>query len=357
MPIDVGFVNTAELEEHRDDLGDGRPRALARRTWSRAGRVRATDRGRGRGARGPRGAAGAAARKQRDRVDRTPPRRRSTRGRPCRARRTVRAAARSASCRGRGSSGALGARARCGAEAMADGTWRELKACRSDTCRWAFVDHARNRSRQWCSMSVCGNREKARAFRARHALRAAGACASLVPAALALGVSFGVLARTAHFDADGGDRHVGDDVRRIGAGRDGLGARRGGGVAAAVVAALLLNARYAPIGHHASRSRSAATCCSGSRSRSSSSTSRGRSPAAGRALRPASVARRRHWRCGSPGSAAPPSARSLGRRRRPIRVRARRRVRSAVPRVARRAARRPARASPPPRWVRRSRPC
>jgi predicted RNA-binding Zn ribbon-like protein len=55
------------------------------------------------------------------------------------------------------------------AEAMADGSWPRLKACRSDTCRFAFVDNARNRSRQWCSMEVCGNREKARVFRRRHA--------------------------------------------------------------------------------------------------------------------------------------------------------------------------------------------
>jgi predicted RNA-binding Zn ribbon-like protein len=55
------------------------------------------------------------------------------------------------------------------AETMADGSWQKLKACRADDCRWAFVDHARNRSRQWCSMSVCGNRAKARTFRARHA--------------------------------------------------------------------------------------------------------------------------------------------------------------------------------------------
>jgi predicted RNA-binding Zn ribbon-like protein len=55
------------------------------------------------------------------------------------------------------------------AEAMADGSWSRLKACRSDTCQWAFVDHARNRSRQWCDMSVCGNRQKVRTFRSRHA--------------------------------------------------------------------------------------------------------------------------------------------------------------------------------------------
>jgi predicted RNA-binding Zn ribbon-like protein len=53
-------------------------------------------------------------------------------------------------------------------EAMYDGSWRKLKACRSDTCRWAFVDHARNQSRHWCDMAVCGNRAKARTFRERH---------------------------------------------------------------------------------------------------------------------------------------------------------------------------------------------
>jgi predicted RNA-binding Zn ribbon-like protein len=69
----------------------------------------------------------------------------------------------------RGVSGALGGVLAATAEAMADGSWQRLKACRSYTCRWAFVDHARNRSRQWCSMSVCGNREKARLFRQRRA--------------------------------------------------------------------------------------------------------------------------------------------------------------------------------------------
>ena len=54
------------------------------------------------------------------------------------------------------------------AGAMADGSWERLKACRSDTCRWAFIDRARNHSRQWCDMKVCGNRAKARAFRERH---------------------------------------------------------------------------------------------------------------------------------------------------------------------------------------------
>src|SRR5689334_14213844 len=78
--------------------------------------------------------------------------------------------------------------------------------------------------------------------------RGARAGASLFPAALALGASFGVLARTANLDAlaaivmsattFAGSAQVAA-VSVLGA---------GGGVAAAVAAALLLNARYAPIG-------------------------------------------------------------------------------------------------------------
>lgn len=71
--------------------------------------------------------------------------------------------------RERGLRGALGTVLAAAASAMADGSWQRLKACRSDTCQWAFVDNARNRSRQWCSMAVCGNRAKARTFRVRHA--------------------------------------------------------------------------------------------------------------------------------------------------------------------------------------------
>ena len=69
----------------------------------------------------------------------------------------------------RGVQGALGSVLAAAAEAMADGSWQRLKACRADECRWAFVDRARNHSRQWCDMRVCGNRQKARAFRERHA--------------------------------------------------------------------------------------------------------------------------------------------------------------------------------------------
>ncbi len=44
-----------------------------------------------------------------------------------------------------------------------------VKICPADDCRWAFYDTSRNRSRQWCSMEVCGNRAKARTHRERSA--------------------------------------------------------------------------------------------------------------------------------------------------------------------------------------------
>lgn len=56
-------------------------------------------------------------------------------------------------------------------EAELDGTWQRLKVCRSDTCRWAFYDSSRNRSGAWCSMAICGNRMKGRAFRRRRPAR------------------------------------------------------------------------------------------------------------------------------------------------------------------------------------------
>jgi predicted RNA-binding Zn ribbon-like protein len=52
---------------------------------------------------------------------------------------------------------------------QADGTWSNLKACRADSCRWAFYDRSRNHSGVWCSMDDCGSREKVRAYRRRKA--------------------------------------------------------------------------------------------------------------------------------------------------------------------------------------------
>jgi predicted RNA-binding Zn ribbon-like protein len=53
------------------------------------------------------------------------------------------------------------------AKAMSDGSWSRMKACKRDRCRWLFYDYSRNRSAVWCLMEVCGNKEKAAAYRQR----------------------------------------------------------------------------------------------------------------------------------------------------------------------------------------------
>ena len=67
-----------------------------------------------------------------------------------------------------GAAAALGAIVAAASLSMLDGTWYRLKACRAETCHWAFFDQARNHSRTWCSMEVCGNRQKVRVYRHRH---------------------------------------------------------------------------------------------------------------------------------------------------------------------------------------------
>ena len=66
--------------------------------------------------------------------------------------------------------GALGRLVATALVAQMDGTWRRLKAC--VRCHWAFYDHSRNRSGAWCSMSLCGNRVKARTYRTQRRARA-----------------------------------------------------------------------------------------------------------------------------------------------------------------------------------------
>jgi predicted RNA-binding Zn ribbon-like protein len=50
---------------------------------------------------------------------------------------------------------------------MNDHTFGRLKACPRASCNWVFYDRSKNHSGTWCSMAVCGNREKARAYRDR----------------------------------------------------------------------------------------------------------------------------------------------------------------------------------------------
>jgi predicted RNA-binding Zn ribbon-like protein len=50
-----------------------------------------------------------------------------------------------------------------------DGRLERVKTCDSDECRWVFYDRSKPSNRRWCSSERCGNREKTRAFRKRHA--------------------------------------------------------------------------------------------------------------------------------------------------------------------------------------------
>jgi predicted RNA-binding Zn ribbon-like protein len=65
----------------------------------------------------------------------------------------------------RGVDGAIGHMLALVYESMAEGTWHRLKACRQ--CSWAYYDYSKNRSATWCSMAICGNRTKTRAYRRR----------------------------------------------------------------------------------------------------------------------------------------------------------------------------------------------
>jgi CGNR zinc finger len=50
-----------------------------------------------------------------------------------------------------------------------DGTWHRFRRCADPTCLTVFYDRTKNHSGKWCSMQSCGNRNKVRAFRERHA--------------------------------------------------------------------------------------------------------------------------------------------------------------------------------------------
>jgi Conserved protein containing a Zn-ribbon-like motif, possibly RNA-binding len=42
---------------------------------------------------------------------------------------------------------------------------QRIKVCAADGCGWVFLDTSKNSSRRWCSMQLCGNREKAKRFK------------------------------------------------------------------------------------------------------------------------------------------------------------------------------------------------
>ncbi len=44
-----------------------------------------------------------------------------------------------------------------------------LKSCDNPTCEMVFYDRGKNNRRRWCTMSICGNRDKVANYRARKA--------------------------------------------------------------------------------------------------------------------------------------------------------------------------------------------
>jgi predicted RNA-binding Zn ribbon-like protein len=51
---------------------------------------------------------------------------------------------------------------RSAADLLTSSESQYVRECGAPDCSWLFMDTSKNRSRQWCSMQSCGNREKAR---------------------------------------------------------------------------------------------------------------------------------------------------------------------------------------------------
>ena len=54
------------------------------------------------------------------------------------------------------------------AELMTSDEMERVRACGNAECRWLFLDTSKNHTRRWCDMKICGNRMKARRFKAQH---------------------------------------------------------------------------------------------------------------------------------------------------------------------------------------------
>jgi predicted RNA-binding Zn ribbon-like protein len=57
--------------------------------------------------------------------------------------------------------------ARSAMDLLTSDAMERVHVCKSETCRWVFLDTSKNHSRRWCDMKICGNRMKARRFQAR----------------------------------------------------------------------------------------------------------------------------------------------------------------------------------------------
>ncbi len=61
----------------------------------------------------------------------------------------------------------LWALAMSAADLMTSEAVDRVRACQNDECRWLFLDTSKNHTRRWCDMKLCGNRMKARRFKAQ----------------------------------------------------------------------------------------------------------------------------------------------------------------------------------------------
>jgi len=59
--------------------------------------------------------------------------------------------------------------ARSAARLLTSSQLSRVRPCAAADCGWWFLDDTKNASRRWCDMKICGNREKLRRFRERHA--------------------------------------------------------------------------------------------------------------------------------------------------------------------------------------------
>jgi predicted RNA-binding Zn ribbon-like protein len=62
----------------------------------------------------------------------------------------------------------LAAVARSAAEIIVEGHLARLRTCANPECGMFFCDLSRTHRRRWCSMAVCGNRNKVASFARRH---------------------------------------------------------------------------------------------------------------------------------------------------------------------------------------------
>ena len=70
-----------------------------------------------------------------------------------------------------GASGPSGAIARDFACFICDYEPARLKRCANPACTMVFYDTGKNNTRRWCTMSICGNRDKVARYRARKSHR------------------------------------------------------------------------------------------------------------------------------------------------------------------------------------------